>query len=418
VAGAVVVTALAVSGQHRSHRGPHTSSTVPAHSLCVSGNRAVCLDVAGVKAFLPSGALVRGAPIVVVDVGGPGVNPMAPGGAAAVELASVPNVVYPLEPWVTSPPDAACTAALSAMMSAVRRPAADLTQVSGSFRRACRGSLAQEAEFAHSQLPAFVRQLDATWRPGIYLFGISFGAQRLSQVTTSVALRVLAAPYLTGPSLTADAHTRWQRATSALPRSRRLIDQARHRLPVRLSHRSVSFTRVDLDAALLGAAYNPASNTPWLDHDLTRIARSHGHGVVTVRHLGVAADYLEGRYGTDATYPGMVGYLGNYCAQYHLPVRVGAFPGAGAFLGRFFSGCPTGPGSIDAAASWSRVHEPVCVIDSTQDPISDWSRTYAGASTRVVRLTAPGHASEEELARAVDVLEGAMRSGDPAHACH
>ena len=411
-----------LTGTHDEDRAAPAGAVPPLRNCPQAvDERQKCIVFGSVTAYVPRGLVDPALPLVVIDPGGPGINPLAPGGSVATALVEVPNVVVPLEPWVVSPPSAACRKTLSLFMQTVRDPSGDLTSAAKYFAGDCELELAREKSFAQSDLAEFVAEADLSWPEDLVLVGVSFGAQRIASVGTSVSLRVLISPYVTGTSIAEDAQRRWQATQDAIgSKELRLAERARATLPVTMPDRSVSLTTVDLDAAAQAAAYNPDANRIWFTRGLRDLASGSVDSQAAHR-IAVAADYIEGRYGRNETYPGMVGYLGNFCAQYPAESSVAtSLKGSGQFLGRLLAACGEAPISESGQFVESTSADPTCIVFSTEDPISNGAEIMAAAdpsTTAAVQSTAPGHANPIDLDVATKVIQRAVQQGPSPTAC-
>jgi hypothetical protein len=309
-------------------------------------------------------------------------------------------------------------------MRHVRNPSDDLSAPSKALGTACAPELTREAAFADSALTAFVDEASNTWSAEVILVGISFGAQRLRSVETSADLRLLISPYVTGTSLAEDSSQRWQASLGAVGNEgRKLIEQARATLPTQVPNRSVPFTSVDLDAATLAMAYSPEKNRSWFVQGLRSLKESGSNTRRRfVDRLGMAADYIEGRYGRDETYPGLISYLGNFCAQYQqssMPAT--SLSRSGLFLSRLLTACSYFEWPDPVASSESSRSDQTCVIFSTGDPITNGAELVSSQSLRnaiTLQSAASGHANSKDLGRALKVLQQALRrSSKPETVC-
>lgn len=397
--------------------GAHGATTVIRGQECRAGSSARCIRVGDQVAYAPRGSIDVSRTVVVLDLGGPGLDPLAEG-VADSPVQSMSNVVVPLEPWVRATPSPSCRRSLDRYGESVRTGTdRQVRSKAATMAAACERPLRDEASSAAHGLAALLDGLRAAGAPDVVLVGVSFGAERVARAARPGDRVVLVSPYVTDDSLQAELERRSTQARRALaldPADRALLGRVRSRLPVRVAGRSVPLTRVDLDAAVIAAAYDPDRSRGPLVADLRRLDRATAaHAPVgRLTWLGKAADYLEGRYGRGQYYRGLVGYFGSYCAVHRsrsIRDRVG-----GGFLQRFHQICdalpfvPSGPAQSRSAG---------CAIVGARDPVaSSWGavrRRFPGVER--LRVPGSGHATGADLALAVRVVDGMTQ--DPRAGC-
>jgi hypothetical protein len=351
--------------------------------------------------FLPSGRLDLGRPVVVIDDGGPGLDPLAQA-ATSSAYSGLPNAAVVLEPWVLGTIGTRCQAALDRYLTAVREgPVRRLqTQVSPVVA-GCGSELAAERDFVARGLARVRAGLAGLEVPRTVFLGTSFGAERVARAASTTDRVVLVAPYVAGTSLDSDVVRRASRDATVLALTgpaRRLIDSLARRLPVRLPGRSVPFTATDLDAAVTAATYDPDASRGSLLAEIRTLRGEvlSGRQRTELPWLTKAADYIEGRYGRESYFRGLIGYFGNYC-----PVqgrRQGPADDAVApdqFLRRFDTLCGAVPVLAGPPVSAARG----CLVASTEDPVASplprVRRRFPNVTTTVV--PGRGHASSAEI---------------------
>jgi hypothetical protein len=392
-------------------------SATPARSrlhdfVCKAGLDTRCVRVGGVTAMVGAGSLDLTKPVVVADEGGPGLDPLAQAGSSP--FSGIPNTLILMEPWVLSLPRASCRTALDRYLGEVRG-SGSLASPARTFATGCATELDRESRFASRGWENLIAGLRERGVPRFVFVGVSFGAERVAQVASGDDEVVLVAPYVATTSLPRELARRDRRGVRALRLSaadRRRLREVSARLPVRLVRRSVPFTRVDLDAAVIASAYDPDRSAPKLKRELRQLTTALHRGRVVLRApwLSKAADYLEGRYGTSDYYAGLIGYFGNFCAVSRPGTPVG--PG---FLSRFHHVCSVlGTRPLDRRPSAAVG----CLIASSTDPVAsaegDVKERFPRLATMNVK--ADGHANVRELALGVEVI-GRLIAGRQERIC-
>ncbi|MCW2784606.1 MAG: hypothetical protein JWP74_1123 [Marmoricola sp.] len=351
--------------------------------------------------FLPSGRLDLTRPVVVIDDGGPGLDPLAQA-AASSAYAGLPNAAVVMEPWVLGAVRSPCQSALDRYLTAVREgPVREVRARVLPVVDGCGPELAAEREFVTHGLARVRAGLRGLEVPRVVFLGTSFGAERVARAALPADRMVLVAPYVAGDSLDSDAIRRAARAVGVLGLSasdQRLIRSLSRHLPVRLPGRSVLFTATDLDAAVTAATYDPAASRRTLLNEVRalRDELTRGRRPGQLPWLTKAADYIEGRYGRESYFRGLIGYFGNYCpVQGRRPSSANGEPTSSRFLRRFHLLCDEVPGLVGKPVSRARG----CLVASVHDPVASPLARVRRRFPRVVTAEVPGrgHATRTEV---------------------
>lgn len=376
------------------------------------GKEARCVEVSGVTAYVPSGRLDLDQPVVIVDNGGPGVDPLA--AAAGQPLTSTANTLVVLEPWVRASVSHRCAGALDQYVTSVReRGDRELRRSAAAFTSRCAGPLEAERRFTLDAVGTLIEGLRARGVPRVVVLAVSFGAERVATAAARADAVVLVAPYV-GGRLQADLARRARAAEDALDfgaTESALVARVRRQLPVRVRRRSVPFTAVDLDAAIIASAYDPAPAAHLLREDLARLARaldSRRPELPELSWLTTAADHVEGRYGRQRYFRGLIGYFGGFCSVQ--TERKLAGRAADSFLGRFHWACALiGMPAARAVPVTARG----CSVDTVHDPVAS---SPAAVRKRYPRLghiagSGRGHVTGSDLTRGAS-MAAALAAGE------
>jgi hypothetical protein len=175
--------------------------------------------------------------------------------------------------------------------------------------------------------------------------------------------------------------------------------------PQAVDGRSVPLTGVDLGAAVLAAAYRPASEVHGAVQALLTVGRPKSNSAI-----GLAADSVWTRYGVDSISPGYLAYLSEVCPTY---------PGAGhplpaadpvsGFLSAFHAPCASADqAAVERYRSHLNGRTRICVTSITHDPVTtpDAASTWRGQPATTVLAPTPGtdHSSWSGLARCLTPL--------------
>lgn len=383
-------------------------------SPCTDGSDQLCLTVGDARAWVPAGAVDVDAPVTLVDLGGPGQDPLTQASLAPL-LTTGSNAVVPLEPWVTAAPSEACETALSGYVTAVREHGLTARERAASeLASACATTLAAEADHTRDGIDSTVKLLRDGGVERVDMVAVSFGAERLLRTEAKVDAAVLISPYVAvEPAV--DVAVRRQAAAVRValgsPGHDDLYARVEETLPRTLRGRSVPFTRVDLSAAVAAVAYDPDAARPALLADLRALdggapgadARDASSGDEPL-WAATAADRLAGRYGVREHFIGLVGYFGGFCAA--SPAASGATGSAdtAAFLPAFHTVCD----DLESLPVTEASAVPGCVLLSSSDPVASPQRDV---STRFPAMTVvdhaeAGHVSQASLEQALVILDG------------
>jgi hypothetical protein len=363
-----------------------------------------------------------GDPVVLVDLGGPGISLFGrhwPDGLAAElgpRYAGLRLAVLE-EPWVRHDQSDACRRVSARFLTGMRtapvggpfEPPASVAAAGGELTGVCGTGWG----WTPQRFAAAVRAVERAERVHITGYvGVSFGARRLGYLESVPGWAVLADPAPRTMTAAEYLDARHDAALAALARrcpecgsgpalTARLDALARtldaHPVPVRA--RSVPLTGPDLGAALLSLAYQP-------DPVARRAGRALTSAVGTEdRLLGTLADLVWNRYGTMDLSPAYLAYAEETCPSLAGWRRALARPApdpVAAVLARIHAPCLA---ARAPAVPPVPVPADTCVSNAAEDGVapSSFADTWRDVSLRITR-PGGGHGDGSGIAACLDAL--------------
>lgn len=273
-------------------------------------------------ADLESGAVavVTGTPetsfnqIVVFDPGGPGAD-LRSSIDVLHSLASESSIAVGfIEPWTTEGVDDVCKAAADGYLATMRRTSAhELPNLILDLERDCPNEVADAQAFTQERADVVRYIVDQSPSAQVKYLGWSFATFRLAAMSIDVPIdgALLISPVVHDQP--------WRiMMTNRASESRVLLERVDvdvtepNDARVSMEDRSTDLTPFDVAAGAYASVYDIETNGRWLPAALNAYQRGNVDSDALAQ-LAYAADTVEGRYGVDSLYVGIIGYWAEFC---------------------------------------------------------------------------------------------------------
>ncbi len=312
-AGLLVALAVAVTMFSPDRGGQTAAFTFGPCDIRAASLQCTELD-SGAVAVITEVPTIDNGRIVVFDPGGPGTDLRASIDVLG-SLGDTETVVLSfIEPWTMDGVSEHCKAAAETYLAVMRQATAyDLPPLTLDLGRDCPEEVADAEMFVQERIDVLRDLIRQAPDSQVKYLGWSFGSVRLAALSDRMTIdgALLVSPI---------AHDQpWPTMmVNRAARSRELLGEVGVDVTVvndgsiSMDGRSTDLTPFDVAAGEYGSVYDIPKNQSWLSNaiDAYRNGNADTQALVQLAH---AADNIQGRYGVDSLYPGIIGYWAEFC---------------------------------------------------------------------------------------------------------